>query len=110
MSESLEGLIVPATRQKDGRLGSGRSPGGVKDPAGSSSAVAMVVFGMASETSESHVAANAGTAARSAQSRRMSVLLFACDEHAGWIEALLDLAIVQDLEAERIDQLRHALF
>src|SRR4051794_3730033 len=39
----------------------------------------------------------------------MFLLLFARDQHARWIEALAYLAVVQDLEAQRVDELRHAL-
>src|SRR5262249_53584931 len=44
ISESEEGLIVPATLQKAGRFGIGRPPGGGKDPAGTASASVMDVW------------------------------------------------------------------
>jgi hypothetical protein len=39
MSESADGLIIPATRQKPGRLEIDEPPGGVNDPYGTASAV-----------------------------------------------------------------------
>src|SRR5262245_51939863 len=76
ISESAEGLMLPATRQNSGISGSGCPAGGVKLPAGESVAEAIAVCGRASDARLSHVAAPAGIAARSQNSVRMGHLLF----------------------------------
>src|SRR5450755_2891705 len=59
MSESDEGFIDPATRQKAGRLANGLPLGGANSPAGLDSAILIVLFGSASEARLSQVAAPA---------------------------------------------------
>src|ERR1041384_2253941 len=76
MSESADGLMLPASRQNDTRLGIARPPGGVNEPAGTSSAVAMVVCGISSEARLPHVAAAAGRAAQRTSRKRITVLLY----------------------------------
>src|SRR5579863_655503 len=55
MSESADGLMVPATRQNAGRFAMAGLPGGVKVPAGTASAVLMVVLGRFSLASASQL-------------------------------------------------------
>src|SRR4051812_41839242 len=62
MSESVEGLMDPATRQKAGRLGMGRVPGAENSPGARVSALAMVVCGRARVERLSQVAAASGAA------------------------------------------------
>src|ERR1700692_1052029 len=57
MSESEEGFIDPAMRQKAGRLAIGLAPGGVNSPAGRDSAMVIVLFGSARAARVSQVAA-----------------------------------------------------
>ena len=64
ISESEEGFIDPAMRQKAGRLASGFAPGGVNSPAGRASAMVIVLFGSASEARLSQVAALPGETIR----------------------------------------------
>src|SRR5580658_4273865 len=55
MSESSDGLMTPDTRQKAGRSGIAGPCGGLKDPAGTDSAVLIVVVGRASLASASQL-------------------------------------------------------
>src|SRR4051812_30971940 len=127
MSESLDGLMLPATRQNAGTLASAGPAGGVNDPAATSAAVAMVIRGEASAVRLSQVAAEAGSAAKKRAQERTQIILiepprflrvlcasaskgqplFARHQHARRIEPLPHYPVVQDLEAHRIDQLRH---
>src|ERR1700737_1256381 len=60
ISESLDGLITPAPRQKAGSFSIAPPPGGLKDPPATDSAVVMVVPARPSVARLSHVAAAAG--------------------------------------------------
>src|SRR5689334_12975352 len=60
MFESADGLMVPATRQKPGMFWMARPSGGVKAPAGTAAAVAMVVSLRASLARSSQLAAVRG--------------------------------------------------
>src|SRR5882724_9450722 len=57
ISESEEGFIDPATRQKAGRLGMGLASGTVNSPGGRDSAIVIVVFGSAKAARLSQVVA-----------------------------------------------------
>src|SRR5581483_5927557 len=111
MSESEEGFRLPATRQNEGMFGMPRPPpGGVNVPAGTSSASVTVAWGIASFASESQVAAEIGSAAHSAQNRRMgSPPLFARHQDARGVKALPHDPVVQDFETHGADQIGHPL-
>src|ERR1700680_1919392 len=69
MSESSEGLMAAATRQKAGRPRIGFPPGGVKEPGWTDSALFMLVAGSASLAKSSH---GVGAAERTPQERTAS--------------------------------------
>src|SRR5689334_7252823 len=74
MSESFDGWSDPATRQNDGRLGIAAPTGGVNEPAGTTSAVAILAAGSASLASSPQVAAAAGRAARTKATTRKAFM------------------------------------
>src|SRR5271165_1837727 len=69
MSESGDGLIVPATRQNAGRPLMAGLPGGVNEPAGTASAVFTVKLGKLSLARESQLAGAAWIAIDDSASR-----------------------------------------
>src|SRR5271166_5280862 len=69
MSESGDGLIMPATRQNAGRPLMAPLPGGVKDPAGTAWAVFTVRLGRLSLARESQLAGAAWSATENSASR-----------------------------------------
>src|SRR5689334_23634442 len=72
ISESADGLIKPATRQKAGRFLKAGLPGGVNEPAGTASAVFIVVFARFSLASASQLV-GAACAAKTASASRLTI-------------------------------------
>ena len=87
MSESLVGVIEPATRQNAGRAEKVVPSGAVNGPAGTETAAVMVVLGSERPARFSQVAAVSHPHAPArASHRRRAVIILDVQSSAGWVE------------------------